>query len=316
MKILITGKIPEIGLHLLSGYDVEVYEQEELITEEELCERIKGKDALLSLLSTPVSAKVIDAAPNLKIISNFGAGFNNIDVSHAKKQGIAVTNTPVVSTAATAELTFGLILAASRRIAEGDRLCREVGFKGWAPLFFLGDEIKGKTLGIIGFGHIGRAVAKRASGFEMNILYTQRNRVADQVEQELQATYVSQEELIASSDFIVLNCSYNESMKHMISEHELNQMKKSAYLINAARGPLVDEQALVSILKQGGIKGAALDVFEFEPAISEELKEMDQVVLTPHIGNATIETRDEMAKLAVNNILNVLHGKKALTLVG
>lgn len=316
MKILIAGKIPEIGLDILGDYDVEVYEKEELITEDELCERIKDKDALLSLLSTSVSEKVIDAASNLKIISNFGAGFNNIDVISAIKRNIAVTNTPVVSTDATAELTFGLVLAVARRIAEGDKLCKEVGFKGWAPLFFLGDEIKGKTLGIIGFGNIGRAVAKRAAGFEMNILYTQRNRVTEEMEQELHATYVSQEELIASSDFIVLNCSYTESMKHMIGEHEFNEMKKSAYIINAARGPLVDEKALVHALKQGDIKGAALDVYEFEPEISEELKEMNNVVLTPHIGNATIETRNEMAKLAANNIVYVLNGNKALTPVG
>lgn len=315
MKVFIAGEIPEIGYDMLRDYEIEVYEKEGIISETELCERMKDKDALLSLLSTPVTAKVINAAPSLQIISNFGAGFNNIDVAYAKERGISVTNTPVVSTDATAELTFGLVLAVARRIAEGDRLCREVGFKGWAPLFFLGDEIKGKTLGIIGFGNIGQAVAKRANGFEMNILYTQRHRVDDQLEQELHATYVSQEELLTNADFIVLNCSYNESMKHMIGESELHKMKKSAYVINAARGPLIDEQALVRVLQQGAIKGAALDVFEFEPEISEELKKMDNVVITPHIGNATIETRNEMAKLAVNNIQNVLKGKEALTLV-
>lgn len=315
MKIFITGKIPKVGYELLKDYEVEVYEQDNLISEAELCERIKDKDALLSLLSTSVTQKVIEAAPHLKIISNFGAGFNNIDVDYAKNMGIAVTNTPTVSTDATAELTFGLVLAVARRISEGDRLCREIGFKGWSPLFFLGDEVKGKTIGIIGFGNIGRAVAKRAKGFEMNILYTQRHRVSDQVEQELQATYVSQDELLAQADFVVLNCSYHESMKHMIGQNELHIMKESAYIINAARGPLIDERALVYALAEGVIRGAALDVFEYEPHISDELKKMDNVVLTPHIGNATVETRDEMAKLAANNIVNVLTGHEALTLV-
>ncbi|MCP8968661.1 2-hydroxyacid dehydrogenase family protein [Ectobacillus ponti] len=311
-KILVAGAIPKLGLQLLEGHEVEVYEGEGLITEAELQERVQDKDALLSLLSTKVTKETIAGAPNLKIIANYGAGFDNIDHAYAAERGIPVTNTPKVSTEATAELTLGLLLAAARRIPEGDVLCRTTGFSGWAPLFFLGREVYGKTLGIIGLGEIGQAVAKRAKAFGMHILYTGPNR-KPAVEEQLDASYASLEELLQSSDFVAINCSYNPSLRHMIGAEQLKLMKPTAYLINAARGPVVHEQALADALKAGVIEGAALDVFEFEPQIAEDLKTLPNVVLTPHIGNATIETRDAMAELAVRNILSVLDGQEPVT---
>ncbi|PFK45519.1 hydroxyacid dehydrogenase [Bacillus cereus] len=311
-KILVAGNIPEIGLQLLQNHEIEMYDKEELISSEELAKRIAGKDALLSLLSTKVTKEVIDAAPDLKIIANYGAGYDNIDYKYALEKGIAVTNTPKVSTEATAELTFALLLAAARRIPEGDTLCRTVGFNGWAPLFFLGREVYGKTIGVIGLGEIGKAVAKRAKAFGMNVIYTGPNR-KQEVEAELDATYVTLDELLQTADFITINCAYNPSLHHMIDAEQFKMMKKTAYIVNAARGPIMNELALAHALETNEIEGAALDVFEFEPKITEKLKGLKNVVLTPHVGNATFETRDAMAEVAVRNILAVLEGEEPVT---
>ncbi|MEH7502869.1 2-hydroxyacid dehydrogenase family protein [Neobacillus drentensis] len=309
-KILVAGEIPQKGLEMLGkDHAVEVFPGEKLISETELKERIKDKDALLSLLSTPVTKEVIDQAPNLKIIANYGAGFNNIDFDYAATKGIPTTNTPIASTAATADLTIALLLAAARRVAEGDEVCRTVGFNGWAPLYFRGREVTGKTIGIVGFGQIGQAVAKRAAAFDMKVLYTSPTRKSLEVENALNATYVSFDELVAESDFITINCSYNSTMKHMFSTIQFEIMKSTAYLINCARGPIVDEVALIKALEGKQIEGAGIDVFEFEPEISEGLKKLKNVVLTPHIGNATFEARDEMANIAAGNIVKVLNGE-------
>ncbi|NLY79127.1 MAG: NAD(P)-binding domain-containing protein [Lysinibacillus sp.] len=309
-KILVAGEIPQKGLDILvQEHEVEVFPGEKLITEEELKKRIQNKDALLSLLSTPVTKEVIDQAPNLKIIANYGAGFNNIDIEYAASKGIPTTNTPFASTNATADLTIALLLAVARRVVGGDVVCRTIGFNGWAPLFFRGREVTGKTIGIVGFGQIGQAVAKRAAAFDMKILYYGPRRKSEEIEKQYNATYVSFEELLKESDFITLNCSYNPSMKHMFSTEQFEMMKDTAYLINCARGPIVDEAALIEALKEGVIEGAALDVFEFEPEISEGLKVLKNVVLTPHIGNATFETRDAMAVMAAENIVKALRNE-------
>ncbi|PGL71686.1 2-hydroxyacid dehydrogenase family protein [Bacillus sp. AFS055030] len=304
--ILVAGKIPEKAEQLLKDHHVIVYENEQLITEDELCELVSEVDAILSLLSTPITKRVIDAAKNVNIIANYGAGFNNIDVDYATSKGIHVTNTPLVSTDATAELTLGILLAVSRRIVEGDELCRTKGFEGWAPLFFRGTEVSGKTLGIYGFGNIGQAVAKRAKAFNMNIIYHQPRRLSNELEQQLNATYVSLDELLQTSDYITLHCPYKPELHHLFGKEEFCKMKDSAFFINAARGPLANEQELVEALKEGIIAGAALDVFEFEPKITEELKSLTNVVLTPHIGNATYETRDAMSEIAAKNIIEVI----------
>ncbi len=309
-KILVAGEIPQKGLDLLTAeHEVEVFPGDTLISEEELKERIQDKDALLSLLSTPVTKEMIDLAPNLKIIANYGAGFNNVDFKYAASKGIPTTNTPIASTAATADLTMALLLAVARRVVEGDEVCRTVGFNGWAPLYFRGREVTGKTIGIVGFGQIGQAVAKRAAAFDMKVLYYSPNRKSEEIEQSLNATYVSFDELLTQADFITLNCSYDPSMKHMFSAKQFEMMKSTAYLINCARGPIVEEAALVAALKERVIEGAALDVFEFEPAIGEGLKQLKNVVLTPHIGNATFEARDAMAVMAAENIVKALNGE-------
>lgn len=312
-QILVAGKIPDKAEELLKNHHVTVFENEQLITEDQLCELVGEADAILSLLSTPITKRVIDAAKNVKIIANYGAGFNNIDVDYATSKGIHVTNTPLVSTDATAELTMGILLAISRRIVEGDELCRTKGFEGWAPLFFRGAEVSGKTLGIFGFGNIGQAVAKRAKAFNMNIIYHQPRRVSKELEQELNATYVSMEELLQASDYITLHCPYKPELHHLFGKEEFAMMKNTAFFINAARGPLANEQELADALKEGVIAGAALDVFEFEPKITEELKSRTNVVLTPHIGNATYETRDAMSEIAAKNIIEVMAGRSPIS---
>ncbi|RHW32045.1 hydroxyacid dehydrogenase [Lysinibacillus yapensis] len=315
-KILVAGEIPAKGLDLLTDqHEVEVFPGEKLISEEELKERIQDKDALLSLLSTPVTKEIIDSAPNLKIIANYGAGFNNVDFEYAASKGIPATNTPIASTAATADLTIGLLLAAARRIVEGDEVCRTVGFNGWAPLYFRGREVTGKTIGIVGFGQIGQAVAKRAAAFDMKVIYYNPRRKSEEIEQSLNATYVPFHDLLKQADFITLNCSYDPSMKHMFSTEQFEMMKRTAYLINCARGPIVEEAAIVKALEDKVIEGAALDVFEFEPTIGEGLKKLKNVVLTPHIGNATFEARDAMAVMAVENIIKVLNNDNPLYVV-
>ncbi|RAM15836.1 hydroxyacid dehydrogenase, partial [Listeria ivanovii] len=270
-----------------------------------LMKKVATVDAIICPLSTQITAKVLESAKKLKIVANIGAGFDNIDVKKAKELGIAVTNTPDVSTEATAELTLGLILAVARRIPEGDRLCRETPeeFTGWEPTFFLGTELSGKTLGIIGLGRIGQAVAKRAAAFGMKIIYSGHNP------KDYNAEFVSQEELLKRSDVVTIHAAYNPDLKHLINETTLQMMKSSAFLINAARGPVVGEVALINALKSGEIAGAALDVFEFEPKIGAALRELDNVVLTPHIGNATVETRTEMGRMAISNVEAVLAGK-------
>ncbi|WP_047985179.1 NAD(P)-dependent oxidoreductase [Ornithinibacillus californiensis] len=312
-SIFISGEIPAVGYDLLSGHELTVYKGETLITEEELLEGTREADALLCPLSTKVTRKVIESASNLKVIANFGAGYDNIDIAAAKEKGIPVTNTPDVSTEATAELALGLMLGLMRRIPEGDQLSRTTGFNGWAPLFFLGRELTNKNLGIVGFGKIGQAVAKRAIAFGMNIYYTGRGKKEAVLEERLDATFMEFDELIKTCDVISVHTAYNEDTHHMFTKDVFTRMKKDAFFLNLARGPVVKEADLVKALEEEDIAGAALDVYEFEPQITEGLKKLTNVVLTPHIGNATVETRDEMAKLAAKNILSVLEKKAPLT---
>lgn len=308
VKVYIAGQIPEVGLNLLKdqGFEVDMYEGTGIIDKETLKQGVKDADALISLLSTSVDKEVIDAANNLKIITNYGAGFNNVDIDYARQQNIDVTNTPKASTNSTAELTFALVLAVARRIPEGDKLCRTTGFDGWAPLFFRGREVSGKTIGIIGLGEIGSAVARRAKAFDMNILYTGPHQKVDK-EREIGAKYVDLETLLKNADFVTINAAYNPSLHHQIDKAQFEMMKPTSYLINASRGPIVHEKALVQALKDKEIEGAALDVFEFEPEINDELKTLDNVVITPHIGNATFESRDMMSKIVANDTISKLN---------
>lgn len=309
VKVYIAGAIPEVGLNLLKEhFEVEMYEGEGIIDKETLMEGVKDASALISILSTNVDQEVIDSASNLKIIANYGAGFNNVDVKYAREKDIDVTNTPKASTASTAELTFGLVLAVARRIVEGDKLSRTQGFDGWAPLFFRGREVSGKTIGIIGLGEIGSAVAKRAKAFNMDILYTGPHQKKEK-EREIGAKYVDLNTLLENADFITINAAYNPDLHHMIDTEQFKLMKSTAYLINAGRGPIVNEEALVKALEDKEIEGAALDVYEFEPEITEGLKSLDNVVITPHIGNATYEARDMMSKIVANDTIKKLNGE-------
>ncbi|MDR5602309.1 2-hydroxyacid dehydrogenase family protein [Staphylococcus coagulans] len=309
-KVFIAGPIPEEGLKLLkSHFDVEMYEGEGIIDKETLKAGVKDAFGLVSLLSTEVDQEVIDSGSELEFIANYGAGFNNVDVDYARSKNIGVSNTPKASTRSTAELTFGILLAVARRIPEGDQLMRHEGFGGWAPLFFRGREVSGKKIGIIGLGEIGSAVAQRAKGFDMEILYTGPHQKLEK-EKELGAQYVDLETLLKTADFVTINAAYNPSMRHMIDKAQLELMKPTSYLINASRGPIVHEQALLEALQNKTIEGAALDVYEFEPEITEGLKSLDNVVITPHIGNATYEARDMMAEIVANNLIKKSKGEK------
>jgi len=307
-KIFITRRLPEEGLQLLKEYELEIYEGDAPPSKEEIIEGVKDKDALICLLTDKIDAEVMDSAPNLKIIANYAVGIDNIDVKEATKRGILVTNTPGVLTETVADLAWALLMAVARRIVEGDKFMREGKFKGWAPLLMLGSDIYGKTIGIIGAGRIGSAVARRAKGFNMRILYYSRKR-NEKLEEECNAEYVDLETLLKEADFVSLHTPLTEETYHMIGEKELKIMKPTAYLINTGRGKCVDEEALVKALKEGWIRGAALDVFENEPAIHPELKKLDNVVLTPHIGSASYETRSKMAVMVAENVIAALEGK-------
>ncbi|MDW8055593.1 MAG: D-glycerate dehydrogenase [Elusimicrobiota bacterium] len=310
-KVLVTRQLPQPAIDLLKQYfEVDLYTEDRVIPREELLRRVEDKDGLLCLLTDNVDAELMDKAKNLKVIANYAVGYNNIDVAEATKRKIPVTNTPGVLTETTADLAFALLMSVARRIVESDKFLREGKFKGWAPMLFLGNDIYGKTLGIIGFGRIGQAVAKRGLGFDMKILYYDTNRVSVEIEQKYNATFKPLDELLKESDFISIHVPLVKETYHLISDREFSLMKPTAYLINTSRGPVVDEKALVRALKDKKIAGAALDVFEKEPEVEPELIDMPNTVLVPHIGSATIETRTKMALMAAENIIAVLvHNK-------
>lgn len=321
MKVFITRPIPEAGIKILrdKGYEVAINEaaKDRAATAEELITGAKGADAVLAVLTDKITAEVMDAGlPTLKIIANFAVGFDNVDVAAAKQRNIMVTNTPEVLTETVAEHTFALMMAIARRIPEADRFSRAGKFTAWGPELLLGTDLSRKTLGIIGLGRIGSRVALHAvKGFEMKVLYTDPKPNPD-FEREFGAVFVANiDELLPQCDFVSLHVPLLESTHHLINEERLKKMKPSAYLINTSRGPVVDEKALAQALKNGVIKGAALDVFEFEPEITPELKELDNVILTPHIASATIETRSKMAELAATNIIEALEGRTPPNLV-
>lgn len=310
-KILVTRMLPEKGMKMLKDkYSVTVNPYDRIMTKEEILEGIKGKDGLLCLLTDTIDEEIISASPSLKIISNYAVGFNNIDIKAATKRDIVVTNTPGVLTESTADLAFALLMAIARRIPEGDRLTRAGLFKGWGPLFMLGDDVYGKTLGILGMGRIGKALAKRASGFDMKILYYNRNRLPIDEEKALFAEYATFNHLLKNSDYLSIHIPLCDDTKHLIGEKELSLMKKDSFLINTSRGPVVDENALFLALQNGVIKGAALDVYENEPEVHPGLIELQNVILAPHVASATIETRTKMAVIAAENLINAMEGRK------
>ncbi len=307
-KVLVTRKIPEIGLDLLRKVcDVEVYDGEKSIPRKILLEKIKEVDGIITLLSDRIDQRVLSRADTLRVVSNYAVGYDNIDIPYATSRGIIVTNTPGVLTDATADLSWALLMAVSRRLIEGDRIMREKKFRGWSPLFLLGQDLKGKTLGILGAGRIGTAVAERSAGWKMSILYYDRVQNA-YLEKTFSARRVSLTELIQQSDFISIHLPLTVETRHLIDENILHQMKKSAIIVNTARGAIIDEKALVKALEKQWIAGAGLDVFENEPDLSPGLKHLTNVVLAPHIGSATVHTRQEMAVIAAKKFIGCFRG--------
>jgi len=309
-KILITGRLPEEVISpLKEKFDVEINHEDRPMDRQELLQSIENIEGLLPMITDCIDEEALNCAAHLKMIANFGVGYNNIDVKAATARGIMVSNTPGVLTDVTAELAFALILSVSRRLVEGDRIIREGHFKFWAPMLFLGREVTGKTLGIIGLGKIGKAVALRARGFKMRILYYNRQRIDLAEERELMAEYVDLKTLLKKSDFVSVHVPLTEDTRHMIGREELSLMNPTAFLINTSRGPVIDEKALVTALKDGTIGGAGLDVYENEPALSPGLTECDDVTLLPHIGSGTLETRFRMASIALENLVAGLEGQ-------
>jgi glyoxylate reductase len=307
-SILITRKLPSSVIAKLSAAaDVDVYTGEAAIPVEELRVRVAGKDALVSLLTDAVDRTVIDAAPTLKAIANVAVGYNNIDVPYARARGIVVTNTPDVLTESVADFTWAMILAITRRLSEGERLVRRGEWKGWALDLLLGMELRGKQLGLVGLGRIGRAVAARAGAFGMRVAYTSRTEAAG-VGEAMQL-----DRLLLTSDVVSLHVPLTPETTHLIDKRALTRMKRSAYLINTARGPVVDEAALAWALQHHLLAGAALDVYEHEPAVHPDLLSLENVLLVPHLGSGTTETRTAMADLAADNVLAVLEGRPPLT---
>ncbi len=311
MKVLVTARLPEEVLGRITRcHQVQIHGEDLPMKRQTLLESVAEVDGLLCTITDRIDRELLDRAPRLKIIANNGVGFDHIDLEEADVRAIWVTNTPGVLTRATADLTFALILASARRVVEGDRMVRAGGFTFWAPLKFLGTEVSGKTLGIVGMGRIGRAVAKRAAGFEMRVLYGGRSRLAPEAERELNVSFASFDDLLSESDFVSLHVPLGPQTRHLIGARELSKMKPSAVLINTARGPVVDEKALVEALRSGSIGAAGLDVFENEPQLCPGLADLDNVVLLPHMGSATIETRTRMAEMACENLLAGLAGKR------
>lgn len=317
MKIFVTRPIPQAGLEILrQAYpDFTMNSEDRVLERHELLAAVKGLDGLLSLLTDRIDGELLDAAgPQLKIVANHAVGFDNVDLKAATEHGVLITNTPGVLTEATADHAWALLFAVTRRIPESEKFLREGKFKGWGPLMFLGGDVSGRTLGVIGAGRIGHHMALRSRGFNMRVLYTDEfaNKV---LEKEIGARRVSLDELLHDSDFVSLHVPLLPGTRHLINAASLRKMKPSAYLINTSRGPVVDEAALAEALRAGVIAGAALDVFENEPAVHPDLLKRDNLVLTPHTASATIATRSNMATMAAKNLLAGLRGERPENLV-
>jgi glyoxylate reductase len=309
LNVLVTRKLPSSVLAKLHAIgSVDLYAGDTAIAPGELRARLTDADALVCLLTDTIDRAAIDAAPKLKIIANVAVGYDNVDVAYARSRGIVVTNTPDVLTESVADFTWAMILAITRRLSEGERVVRRGEWKGWGLGFMLGTELQGKQLGLVGVGRIGRAVAARASAFRMRVAYAARGTT-----QLPDAHPLSLDQLWNTSDVVSLHVPLTPETRHLIDKKALTRMKRSAYLINTSRGPIVDEAALAWALREHLLAGAALDVYEHEPAIHPDLLALENVLLVPHLGSATTETRTAMADLAVRNVIAVLSGKPALT---
>lgn len=311
-NVFITRQIPEEGVDILKKVcqTVEVNPYDRPLTCGELLKEAKNRDAMLTMLSDRMDARLIQDAANLKIIANYAVGYDNVDVRAATAKGVVVTNTPGVLTDSTADMAWALLFSVIRRIVEGDKLTRSGKFSGWAPMMLLGGDLVGKTLGIIGAGRIGTAMAMRSRGWNMRILYMSQSKRNAVLEEMLGAKRVDLETLLKESDFISIHTPLSEKTKHLIGAQEFSLMKRTAYLINTGRGAVIDEEALVYALENKLIAGAGLDVYEEEPKLKPGLTALDNVVLAPHLGSATVETRAKMSLMAAENIIAVLNNQK------
>lgn len=312
MRVLVTEPIVDSAIEYLRKHaEVTIGKPGQFSSEEALIKALPGYDALLSMLSNPVSGNVLKSADSLKIVANYAVGYNNIDTDTARSLKIRVSNTPDVLTDATADLAFGLILGAGRKLTAAEKHIRDGNFKGWEPLGFMGLELSGSTIGIIGMGRIGQAVAKRAIGFNMKVMYHNRSRLPEETERTLNAVYIEDvKKLVAGSDIISLHCPLTPQTRHLIDSEMIALMKPHSILVNTARGPVVDEAALAEALHNGKIGGAGFDVFEEEPKVHPGLLSAPNCMILPHIGSATISAREAMGKLAAESIISVLNGKR------
>lgn len=309
-KVYVTRRLPREGLDLLAAScDVAVNPEDRPLTRAELLAAVADAEGVIGLLTERIDAAFLDAAPKLRGYANYAVGFDNIDVAEATRRGIPVSNTPDVLTTATAELAWALLLAAARRVVETDAVMRSGSWTGWGPLQFLGADVTGRTLGIVGAGRIGTAMARMSRGFDMPVLYTSSSGRRNEIlERELKAELVPFEELLARSDFVSVHAPLTPSTRHLFRAETLRRMKPTAILVNTARGPVVKEDDLAEALRQGVIAGAGLDVYENEPRVAEGLAELKNVVLLPHVGSATFDARRDMALLAARNLLAMLLG--------
>jgi glyoxylate reductase len=306
-KVLVTRRVPQECLDLLKPhFEIQHHNKDTAIPRRALLKSVKDKDGLLCLLTDKVDQELLNAAPKLKAVSTFSVGYDHIDVPACKARGIPVTNTPGVLTESTADFTWALLMSVARRVVEGDAYMRGGKYQGWDPLMLLGTDVAGKTLGIVGFGRIGQAVARRAGGFSMKTLYYDTSRASAHVEAAMNARFVPLDELLRESDFVSIHTVLDAGTRHLIDARAFGLMKKSACLINAARGPIVDEEALVKALKAGQIRGAGLDVYEGEPKMALGLSSCRNAVLAPHLASATLETRTKMGEMSASGLVDEL----------
>ena len=310
-KLLITRRIPDEALKLLAPhFEIDHHDQAAAIPRPLLLRKIKDKEGLLCILTDKVDARLLAAAPKLKAVATYSVGFDHIDIKACSARRVAVTNTPGVLTETTADFTWALLLSAARRVVEGDAFMRGGKYKGWDPLMILGTDVHGKTLGIVGFGRIGQAVARRAMGFGMKVVYYDTQRIFPEVEREFGALFVDLNDLLRQADFVTLHTVLDATTHHLIDQKAFALMKRSAYLINAARGPIVDEKALVRALRTKRIRGAGLDVYECEPKMAAGLSKLPNVVLAPHLASASLETRLKMGVMAAEGSLVLVRRRK------
>ena len=314
--VLVTRRLPDVAMRAIEERcRIDLWDDEWAIPRDELLRRLEGKAGAVTLLTEKVDAEFLDAGRDLVIVANYAVGFDNVDVEECLRRGVLASNTPEVLTETTADTAWSLVMAAARRVAEGDRFLRRREPWIWGPMMMLGQDVQGKTLGIVGFGRIGQAVARRGLGFGMRVIYHDVYRPPEDVERELRAEYRSFDDLLGEADVISIHVALTPETRHLFGPEQFRRMKDTAVIVNTSRGPVIDEGALAAALRDGEIFAAGLDVFEYEPEVHPELLDRDNVVVIPHLGSATVETRDAMGMLAAENLIAALEGRRPPTLI-